>query len=380
MSHRTIGRYIGYVTIIVFISACDALGGVPATPTLTLAGAVVPTRFPTETATPTATYTLTPSLTPTDTATSTSTSTSTVTPTATSTATHTPSPSATVTVTSSPTLTATRIPSLTPTRTPTEEPATPTPTIDPALEALERILPDVAIFERINDLSRYEYQGQIDDLVFAYGFVFEARRGDELDIQVVNDGGQLDPLVILADQDGQILASNDDDPEGSGRDAYLRGFIIPEDGLYIAIATRFQENLGTTVGDFRFSLVRVQSASGNAYEALMLTLPAEIRSVINDTAFSFRYQFEAAADDLIDVKMNVLSGNLDPYLILINPDGTILAQNDDDERGQTRNAYLRAVELPVAGVYTIVATRFQENLGTTTGEFELIVAPGGQQS
>ena len=48
----------------------------------------------------------------------------------------------------------------------------------------------------------------------------------------------------------QVIAENDDDPDGGTRNAYLESYLLTEDGEYTVIATRFQRDLGTSRGDF----------------------------------------------------------------------------------------------------------------------------------
>ena len=80
------------------------------------------------------------------------------------------------------------------------------------------------------------------------------------------------------------------------------------------------------------------------------------------------YQFDAEADDLVNIQMQANTGSLDPLLILLDPDGNELIRNDDDEQGTGRDSYIREFAIPTAtGTYTIIATRFQEDIGSTTG-------------
>ena len=68
---------------------------------------------------------------------------------------------------------------------------------------------------------------------------------------------------------------------------------------------------------------------------------------INDGEPFQSYIFEGNAGDVISIEMSRASGNLDPYLILVNRQTQeIVAQNDDDERSETVNAYIGDVTLP----------------------------------
>ncbi len=68
------------------------------------------------------------------------------------------------------------------------------------------------------------------------------------------------------------------------------------------------------------------------------------------------------------------SGDLDSLLILLNPAGEQVAFNDDaPDAGATRDARISRFRLPVAGTYTIVATRFEGQAGSTSGDFEVVL-------
>jgi hypothetical protein len=84
------------------------------------------------------------------------------------------------------------------------------------------------------------------------------------------------------------------------------------------------------------------------------------------------YRFEGVQGDTITVTMDGSSGSLDPYLILLSPDGGELSRNDDRELGNTNSTITQV--LPANGVYTIVATRYGQSIGGTEGNFNLNLA------
>lgn len=92
---------------------------------------------------------------------------------------------------------------------------------------------------------------------------------------------------------------------------------------------------------------------------------------INDAQPRLFYQFEADAGDIISVQMNRTSGNLDPLLELQTADETTLISNDD-ATADSRDAYIQQYRLDNAGTFTIVATRFREAEGPTSGDYSLV--------
>src|SRR6187399_1651496 len=61
--------------------------------------------------------------------------------------------------------------------------------------------------------------------------------------------------------------------------------------------------------------------------------PGTVEGNINDAAPSVRYRFDASADDSVTISMDTTSGDLDPFLLLYAPDGTLIERNDDRESG-----------------------------------------------
>jgi uncharacterized protein YraI len=124
----------------------------------------------------------------------------------------------------------------------TVAPPSPTPTLPPA----------------INDISAMDYGDTVSDYIgddVAGGrYTFEAIAGDIVDIHMTRDSGDLDPQIIVLDANGQEIARNDDLSGEETRDATIEGLTIPEDGIYTIVATRYQENIGLTEGDYSLTL------------------------------------------------------------------------------------------------------------------------------
>ncbi len=80
----------------------------------------------------------------------------------------------------------------------------------------------------------------------------------------------------------------------------------------------------------------------------------------------------------ITVTLEATSGSLDPFLVLIGPDGNVVASNDDASP-TTRNAEIASLTLP-EGRYTILATRFALSIGGTEGSYALSINTTGRVS
>ncbi len=365
-----------FIVMVAVLSACT--GDEPELATPVQIGAVVPTRItPTPTDTPTPTETSTPTLTftPTVTFTPTSTPTATDTPLPTETATSTSTPTDTPTPTDEPTATPTATDSATDTPTPTDEP-TNTPTSAPTDTPVPQPTADLSLGGGLT--YGQVVTGRIDADVYELLYTFEAQANDVISILMnrTDSAENLDPLLVLRDPDDNILVTNDDLTPGISRDAGIVDFAIPRAGAYTIVATRFGGQFGSSSGSFTLSLtsgadVPVVDVGAGDPDGL-ITYGDRVTGTINNDTFEGRFDFLARAGDVIDIRLNNTQGNLDPLLILISPDGTEIAINDDDPAGGF-NSYIDSFVTPSDGVYTIVATRFNRALGTSSGNFELLL-------
>ncbi len=208
--------------------------------------------------------------------------------------------------------------------------------------------------------------GLLNDVTFEQRYTFTADAGDVIGIQMNAITGNLDTFIILLDEAGNQLIDNDDDPQGDGLNAYLRDFTISEAGTYTIVAQRYNGAQGSSEGRFELTLT-----SNRPFES--------VSSAISETQSVRFYTFAGEANQTITLSMEATSGNLDPLLILLNPDGREIARNDDQQQGNL-NSLIDNVTLPETGVYTIIASHFFQNYGTSTGNFDLQLAPGRGES
>lgn len=90
---------------------------------------------------------------------------------------------------------------------------------------------------------------------------------------------------------------------------------------------------------------------------------------INDASSSVRYQFTVPAGQTATLTMQRTSGDLDPFLLLFDASGVLLA-DDDDSGGSSRDARIEVT--PSADTtYIIEATRFEQSEGATSGTYLL---------
>ena len=79
-------------------------------------------------------------------------------------------------------------------------------------------------------------------------------------------------------------------------------------------------------------------------------------------------QFQGQEGEVIGLRTEQITGNLDPVVVLRDANENNLAVNDDD--GESRNAAL-TYTLPETGRYVVAVTRYGLRDGSTTGDFRL---------
>lgn len=85
------------------------------------------------------------------------------------------------------------------------------------------------------------------------------------------------------------------------------------------------------------------------------------------------YTFTGQAGDIVSVAMNATSGSLDPLLLVVDPNGGVIAFNDDAADGVT-DSLVANLSLVLGGQYTVVATRYGQEIGGTEGDYELTLS------
>jgi len=104
------------------------------------------------------------------------------------------------------------------------------------------------------------FEGQSTPEEPVYYFVFEGRAGQILDITL--ESAAFDPLLQVFGAGSGRLAVNDDDPQIPGNNSAIRRFSVPQDGLYLILATdvffyNAQRGADYTGGSFNITVRQV---------------------------------------------------------------------------------------------------------------------------
>lgn len=233
--------------------------------------------------------------------------------------------------------------------------------------------------------------GTIDDEVTVRGYCFEGRAGDVVTLTVFTTSGDLDPQVMIFDENLDDVLAYNDDISATNPNAELT-YTLEYDGRYAILVSRYDVARGTTSGEYRL-IIRGQSlqpapppsptpniAPTDATEhvnvcdsplTIMLEYGDTFRALIDDLRVGYAYCFFGEANDVIEIEAIAKTRNLDTLLYLADPFfETIYASNDDIDH-RNSNSAIREFVLPETGQYLIVVTRFGEEAGQTSGEYEI---------
>jgi len=245
----------------------------------------------------------------------------------------------------------------------------------------------------IDVLYGQSQQGTIDNNIPAVTYRFFGSAGDNVTISMSRVGGDLDSYLYLFDSNGQPLFEDND---SGGTDGNARiVFSLPADGAYLIMATRLGQTQGTTSGSYLLDLLS-DAAPPVVQPTAAPTLPADyadfptiaydqtVEGQITAAKFLEVYVFEGKQDDTILVEMNSQNSEevngLDPMIILLDDSRIPLIENDDIVDGEVRDSRIEFT-LPKTGYYAIVATRFDQENGTSEGGYSLtLTGPGSFES
>ncbi len=212
--------------------------------------------------------------------------------------------------------------------------------------------------------------GNITDEQFRQLHLFQGRAGQIVSLHMSRASDNLDPYLVLVTAEGKVLATGDD--HDTSRDAAIPSVVLPADGVYTVIATRFGHEHGTTTGEYELFL---ESLGTTAETGTTVRYGDAIPGEINDEKPEDIYVLQGQRGDVITIRMARTSGDLDPLLNLFDASGQVLITGDDDETSrEPLNAGILNYMLPADGSYYIRATRYGYANGPSRGTYLLQIS------
>lgn len=218
--------------------------------------------------------------------------------------------------------------------------------------------------------TRIEYGENIDDEITTAGdqdsWLFEGVEGDVITIQVTRTSGDLIPSVVLLGPDEVLLVDLSWPEQGAPVARFSASLRL--EGTHTIIVSGHNN----TSGMYTLSLTLDESGITPDVDRGVIAYGQTVTGEISTDSFNDLWSFRGTRGDIIDVQMAAASGDLDPFVSIIIPQGDVLITSDTG--GEGKNAALYSVTLPETGVYTLVARRAGSDLGAggdTQGAYEL---------
>ena len=236
-------------------------------------------------------------------------------------------------------------------------------------------------------------QGTIDQTTPSVTYKFQGMASDTVTVVMSRAGGDLDSYLYLLDETGQLVFEDNDSGGENGNARMV--YTLPTDGTYLITATRLGQAQGTTSGSFLLDLLSNAAPPPVATEEQepapvlppdyaafpQLAYGDTVQGELSDAKFMDIYVFYGEEGDAITAEMvsqNTGEFNaLDPLLVLLDEARIPLAEHDDIVDGEDRDSALEYT-LTRTGYYAVVATRFDQDAGTSAGSYTLtLTGPAG---
>jgi uncharacterized protein (TIGR03437 family) len=194
--------------------------------------------------------------------------------------------------------------------------------------------------------------GTIGSAAQSNSYILTANANDIVNFTMVVTSGNLQPEIVLFNPNGTQLAYN-----YYGSTVELNQVKLPTTGNYIVLV----KDVGDTkTGGYLIYAQRTNNPAG----VVPLVFGGQPQTgMIASEALSNSYVFGSSAGDIVSFTVVVTSGNLQPEIVLFNPDGTQLAYN---YYGST--VELNQVKLPTTGNYIVLIKDVGD---TNTGNYSL---------
>jgi serine protease Do len=187
-------------------------------------------------------------------------------------------------------------------------------------------------------------------------YTFEGRAGQQVVIEM--SSSEIDPYLILLDPNGQDIVQDDDSGGGVNSRIVAR---LPESGTYTIFANSYGPGeLGSYTLELNTDGRNGDLSSNQGTDWILQedgVLGPGAFVLPEDGSYYREHYFRGTAGQTVTISMQ--SSDFDTYLLVFDPNGQLLAQNDD-ANPNTLNSSV-TVTLPSTGTYLIYANAYDSN-------------------
>ena len=122
-------------------------------------------------------------------------------------------------------------------------------------------------------------------------------------------------------------------------------------------------------------IMPVIAQDDSAAEAI--TVGTLIEGRIDDTTSRAAYTIAGARGTIVRVQLTAINGDLDPVLAIFDPAGNLIINRDDSAESRNIDFTLTFQE---NGTYQVIVGRFAYSIGTTSGDYDLLIERVGVSS
>jgi len=202
----------------------------------------------------------------------------------------------------------------------------------------------------------------------------QVRAGDTFTYELAANAGNVytisvrgqddfDSRLIISDPEGFVVAENDDhsseDRTLDTFDSQVESLIIQENGTYTVEVTDYSGDAGS----FELAITRVMTGAplGEGEDAVSL---GEV-----EEGGTFTTTIDLSEGDFVGITIRTVSGDLDPQVTLLDPQGRVVAENDDHGTSDSTlgafDSRIGRTLVSATGVYTIEVSAYSGS-GTFT--------------
>ena len=178
-------------------------------------------------------------------------------------------------------------------------------------------------------------------------YSFEGRAGQQITIEMKSQ--EVDPYLILLGPNLEEIAQDND---GAGSTDARITVRLPADGTYMLLANSSEARQSGA-----YTLELKASAATQPSRAILQeegTLVAGGPVLPSDNSLYREYTFEGRSGQSVAISLE--STDFDPYVVLLDPNRRLVAENDDASQ-TTNNAFL-IVTLPATGRYRVIVNAY----------------------